>query len=282
MHIPWRYPFLPPPAPDGPSIVGPALARREFDVIADQLLAHMDKHGIEKTVIMRGLFPALNATLGELVATHPDRFIAFGSWELEPLTGSPPRESDSGLKALEESLQSPAFRGAGEYDLGRFNAVPPEQAYTGFIPTLELCRTYGAPIMFHMCWDPGPIPTKYKDPLMLEPLVQQFPDVNFMIAHMGKYDTTYFESALMLARKFPNVLLTTSTTRMEFVERAVDELGAERIVFGSDWSIQHGILGLEKGYDIYERNLDIVRNARIGDGDKRLILGENLAKLLNI
>ena len=41
---------------------------------------------------------------------------------------APPRESVQGLRALEESLKLPVFRGAGEFDLGRFTGVPPELA----------------------------------------------------------------------------------------------------------------------------------------------------------
>jgi predicted TIM-barrel fold metal-dependent hydrolase len=117
---------------------------------------------------------------------------------------------------------------------------------------------------------------------MLEPLAFAFPEVPIMVAHMGKYDQTFFEYAMMLARKCTNVYLTTSNTRREFVERAVGEIGAERLIFGSDWSMQHGILGERQGFDVYEKNLDIVRDAAIDDAEKALILGGNLASLIGI
>jgi predicted TIM-barrel fold metal-dependent hydrolase len=87
---------------------------------------------------------------------------------------------------------------------------------------------------------------------------------------------------MMLARKNANVYLTTSNTRTDFIERAVAEIGAERLIFGSDWSMQHGILGEQQGFDVYAKNLDAVRNARIDESEKALILGENLAGLLGI
>jgi len=99
---------------------------------------------------------------------------------------------------------------------------------------------------------------------------------------MGKFDITFFESAMMLARRRSNVYLTTSNTRREFVERAVEEIGAERLIFGSDWSMQHGIVAEKKGFDVYAKNLDVVRLAKIDEAEKRLILGENLASLLGI
>jgi predicted TIM-barrel fold metal-dependent hydrolase len=76
--------------------------------------------------------------------------------------------------------------------------------------------------------------------------------------------------------------LTTSNTRREFIERAVEEIGAERLIFGSDWSMQHGIVGGKKGFDVYTHNLAAVLDAKISESEKALILGENLARLLGI
>jgi hypothetical protein len=46
--------------------------------------------------------------------------------------------------------------------------------------------------------------------------------------------------------------------------------------------MQHGILGERQGFDVYEKNLDIVRDAAIDDAEKALILGGNLAALIGI
>ena len=42
---------------------------------------------------------------------------------------------------------------------------------------------------------------------------------------MGKKDFTFFEAALMVARRFPKVYLSTSNTAPEFLVRAVREIG---------------------------------------------------------
>jgi predicted TIM-barrel fold metal-dependent hydrolase len=147
---------------------------------------------------------------------------------------------------------------------------------------MEICRKHNKPIMFHTSYDGSKVSMAYKNPIMLEPLAFEFPDVPIMVCHMGKYDVTFFEYAMMLARKCGNVYLTTSNTRTEFIERAVAEIGAERLIFGSDWSMQHGILGGRQGFDVYAENLDAVRKARLDEAEKALILGVNLANLLGI
>ena len=278
----WRYPYIAAPNPKIRPMIAEAVANDRYDNHTDTLISRMDHHGIEKAVIMRGAFPTKNADLAAIIAKHPDRFVGFTSWDVEPTAGTPPHETIKSLTALEKGFTEFGFLGAGEFSLDRYIPLPPDQAYLGYIPIMELCRKHKKPIMFHTGYDGGKVAMGYRNPIMFEPLAFEFPDVPIMICHMGKYDMTFFEYAMMLARKNLNVYLTTSNAKMEFIERAVAEIGPERIVFGSDWSMQHGILGERQGFDVYEENLDAVRKAKLDEGEKRMILGENLANLLGI
>ena len=279
----WRYPYIPGALPTLRGVVAESVKKGAFDNLTDALLKRMDRHGIEKAVIMRGNYPARNADLAAIVAKHPHRFVSFAGWDLEAPIGNPPRESPKALAALERGFTEHGCKGAGEFGLPRFEPLAPDVAWQGFVATLELCRKHGGkPVMFHTGYDAGRVLSGYKNPIHFEPLEFEFPDVPIMIAHMGKYDLTFFEYAMMLARKCPNIYLTTSNTRTEFIERAVEEIGAERLIFGSDWSMQHGILGEKQGFDVIEKNLTAVRRARISDTEKALILGENLARLIGI
>jgi predicted TIM-barrel fold metal-dependent hydrolase len=282
MNTKWRYPYIPGALPQIRTVVAESVRAGHFDDLTATLIDRMDRHGVEKAVIMRGAFPARNADLAAIVAKHPDRFAAFAAWDTESPVGNPPRESPKGLEAVERGLTEHGCLGVGEVELSRFAPLSPENAWQGYVPTLEICRKHGKPIMFHTSYDGGKVPMQYKNPIMLEPLAFEFPDVPILVCHMGKYDTTFFEYAMMLARKCQNIYLTTSNTRTAFIERAVEEIGPERLIFGSDWSMQHGILGERNGFDVYEKNLDAIRSARLDEGEKTLILGENLAGLLGI
>ena len=282
MQIKWRWPYIPAPSKNLAAVVAESISQNKFDDISDALIGHMDRYEIDQSVIMRGAFPAKNSELDRIARRHPGRFLVFGSWDLEPVVGDPPHESAAGLEALERGFIDHNCLGAGEFELGRFQPLPPERSYLGFVPTMEICNKHKKPIMFHTGYDGAHAALAYKNPLMLEPLAIDFPDVSIMVAHMGKYDITYFEYAMMLARKCSNIYLTTSNTRTEFITRAVEEIGPERIIFGSDWSMQHGILGIQRGIDVHDRNLRAVREAKIDESEKALILGENLANLLGI
>lgn len=141
------------------------------------------------------------------------------------------------------------------FDLG----ARPDDVLAAARPLLDYCAGRGLPIFFHtgndaythhVDWlyperedrrpdDPPyrvrPAHNALRNPALVEDLALEFPTVPMIIAHMGKKDFTFFEAALMVARRFPKVYLTTSNTAQEFLERAVREIGPERILFGTDW-----------------------------------------------
>jgi predicted TIM-barrel fold metal-dependent hydrolase len=104
-------------------------------------------------------------------------------------------------------------------------------------------------------------------PSDLAELARRFPEVRFISAHAGGE----WEQGLRAVRGSPNVLVETSgfDPTAGFIDMAVRELGAERIVFGSH--LPSRSLGTELGK---------VLSARISEADRRLILGANLRRLL--
>ena len=104
-------------------------------------------------------------------------------------------------------------------------------------------------------------------PTDLAELAKRFPEVRFACAHAGgEWDT-----GIRAVRDCPNVSIETSgfDPTAGFIEMAVRELGAERIIFGSH--LPSRSLGTELGK---------VLGADISAADRRLILGENLRRWL--
>lgn len=104
-------------------------------------------------------------------------------------------------------------------------------------------------------------------PSELAELARRFPQQPFLCAHAGGE----WERGIRAVQGTPNILIETSgfDATAGFLEMAVRELGAERIVFGSH--LPSRSLGTELGKVI---------GAQIPEHDKRLILGENYRKLL--
>ncbi len=72
-----------------------------------------------------------------------------------------------------------------------------------------------------------------------------------------------------LARRYPNVSVDTSQVSMKFIELAVKELGADKIIFGSDGPEQDSRVELYK-----------IRLLKLPPADEAKILSGNILRLL--
>lgn len=104
-------------------------------------------------------------------------------------------------------------------------------------------------------------------PSELAELALRHPEQKFICAHAGGE----WEQGIRAVREIPNILVETSgfDATAGFIEMAVRDLGAERIIFGSH--LPSRSLGTE---------LAKIIGAGISEQDRKLILGENFRKLL--
>jgi predicted TIM-barrel fold metal-dependent hydrolase len=108
-------------------------------------------------------------------------------------------------------------------------------------------------------------------PLAIGALCRRFPDVTVLMDHMGYREWT--SDAVEAARDNPNLYLGTTISAFEpsTIERAIRELGPERVVYGSNWPNVYSDLAVEA-----------IRRAKFGREAEELILGGNLARILNL
>jgi predicted TIM-barrel fold metal-dependent hydrolase len=108
-------------------------------------------------------------------------------------------------------------------------------------------------------------------PLGIGVLARRFPEVTILMDHMGYREWT--SDAIEVARDNPNVYLGTTIAAVEpvTVERAVRELGPERVVYGSNWPNVYSDLAVEA-----------IRRQKLGDETEQLVLGGNLARILGM
>ena len=135
-------------------------------------------------------------------------------------------------------------------------------------PLVERIAELNGVIMQHTWFVTGGKPKpEMSTPSELVELSKKFPEQKFVCAHAGGE----WEVGIRAVRDSPNILVETSgfDPTAGFIETAVRELGAERIVFGSH--LPSRSLGTEVGKII---------GADISDDDRRLIFGENYRQLL--
>lgn len=101
-----------------------------------------------------------------------------------------------------------------------------------------------------------------------------FSNIRFLLAHMNFHEPSV---ALDIATDHPNVVVDTSWQPAETVGEAVRRIGAERVLFATDWPFMGQ--NLQVGLD---RVRTCVKTGLITEEQSRLVLGANAAKLFGI
>ncbi len=131
----------------------------------------------------------------------------------------------------------------------------------GFSEILSFASNYNMTVSLHTI-----------DLAQMQTMALRHKDINFVFAHPGAPEQLSEHISVM--KKCPNVYLDLSGTglhRYGILKKLCSEVGAERILFGTDYPICNA-----KMY------VNAVLGEHISDNEKELILGRNAARLLNL
>lgn len=134
-------------------------------------------------------------------------------------------------------------------------------------PVYELCLEYGMPVLLH-CFCPVRGATSDQNPPeAIAVVARRHPDLTVMLAHQGGDFIRGVEAVIGLS----NVYVDFSGTYGErgMVDYAVERLGADHVIFGSDMP----------GSDIYH-NLGKVYGADLTEEQRDLVLWKNAERIL--
>jgi hypothetical protein len=203
-----------------------------------KLIAEMDRSGIEKLVMINYVTPEVvgftedaNEFSAGMARPYPDRLIPFG--------GIDPRRVPDVAAALDLLL--------GDLQLRGIKLHPPHQFFhandylnggemCGLATVYEKCIEYNVPVMVHTGTSVFPrARNRYADPMDLDDVIVDFPELNLIIAHGGR--PLYMEETFFLLRRSANVFVDISSvppknllTYFPWIERV-----AGQAMFGSDW-----------------------------------------------
>ena len=146
------------------------------------------------------------------------------------------------------------------------NEVAPDAPET--MELLEEVNPLDIPVIFHAGW--GALgESRYGFAYHFHQVLETFPQINFIIAHMGFYQPGPF---LKLMQKHPNAFCDLSWQPARIIRKAVNLLGEDRIMFGTDWP-----------YNLQSTSLDIVLRITRGNAALRdKILYENAAQIIQL
>ena len=135
------------------------------------------------------------------------------------------------LEEAERFLDHPKFLGLKLHPL--IDGYLPNDPSVHPLMELLLARG-GLPVLVH-CGHPI-----FTLPWSIEELAVSFPDVKVIIGHMGHGNVVYINASIDIAARNPNVYLETSGMPMHTkIKEAVERVGVERVLYGSDAPFHH-------------------------------------------
>lgn len=192
----------------------------------ERLVKGMDTLGVTQSVI-HSLEPL--TTTQEILdetAKYPGRFCVFGSVES---THPDP------VGYLAPFIENHLIHGVKIHPM--VGGYQPQNFTSKASDFVALASEFGLPVAIHT----GHIPIEAlsKDVACLKlseiaPLIKAFPDCTFILNHMGWES---WRAAIDLAKRHQNIILETSWQPAKIIRRAVDAVGPERVIFGSDFPL---------------------------------------------
>jgi len=225
---------------------------------AGSLVESMDRYGVDHSVVftLDGFFGNTkhhNDELARFVGEHPGRLTAFASVY--------PRAAD----AADEVRRAVTALGMKGLKLHPWvQGISPLEDYMD--PIAEACAELGVPMIFHDGTPP------YCTPLQFALLAERHPDVTVILGHSGLLDL--WPEALAAGRRVPNIWLCLCGPPTYALQKLVDGVPHERILFGSD-------IGFGSDYQLRHR-LEQVRSLDLASDALDAILGGNAARLLGL
>jgi predicted TIM-barrel fold metal-dependent hydrolase len=188
------------------------------------LLAEMDRVGVDKAVLTSTLSRVEDETL-EVVSAHRDRL-----W-LSATADDPDRPRQQSMAVRSRAAE-------GTVDLVRVSPLLHQRPlnHAVFYPLYATCEELGLPVSINI-GIPGPrVRSRCQDPVLLEDVLIDFPDLVVIGAHMGH---PYEELLIEYMIKWPNLYLSNSAYLARYMHPSLvrfmdSRRGRGRVLFASD------------------------------------------------
>jgi len=219
----------------------------------EEQVAEMERLGISLAAVsasraLSGDLQGGNDEVADAIRRFPGRFVGYCH-----VSGNFP---ETMAAELERCFAIEGFRGIKVYQVG----CPYDDER--FQPAWDFARQRGMPVLAH---------TWGGDLTGLDKAAERNPEVTFLAGHTGS--AFVYKPYIEAAERCPNLYLdiTYSREHTNMIEHIVEEVGADRVVWGSDapcFSMSH--------------QLSKVLFARIPDEAKRKVIYDNAARLFGL
>ncbi len=187
------------------------------------LIVSMDRFDIERSglSILNGVLTSeLNDRVLAAVKECPDRIVGFAYIN--------PREAGA-VNEVRRCLDSGYFRGV-KFHSWKHGYFPDNN--TALDGIIDAITPYDVPILCHTGTAPLALPQQWAT------IAARHPDATFVFAHIGYLDFGY--GCVECVKPLSNVYVDTAgQVEIQVIEKALEELGPDRILFATDWPYKY-------------------------------------------
>ena len=213
----------------------------------ERYLRRATQAGIRRTVLFAAFnsdYAVANREVARIVHSRPDRFLGFAFV-------NPAADRGRVVRLVREAVEQFGFVGI---KLHRYDARISREV-------CEVARAFSSPVLYDVMGEVS----------VCELLAQEYPDVNFIIPHLGSFADDWRAQIAFIDHlaRHPNIYTDTAgVRRFDILEQAVKRAGARKILFGSDGPWLHPGVELAK-----------VRVLGLSRTDEDLVLAGNFLRL---
>lgn len=204
--------------------------------------------GINKTIVFSAFhsdYAQANEQVARIVARYPSRLIGFAFVHAT-------RDAGRIFQMVQRAAAHWRFRGIKVHG---YDAMPTREV-------CEVARVFRMPILADVVGQAS----------IVEMLAPQYPDVNFIIPHLGSFGDDWRAQQQVVDQlvRYPNVYTDTAgIRRFDYIVQAVRRAGPHKVLFGSDGPWLHPEVELHK-----------IRLLGLSPQRAALILGGNALRLI--
>ena len=196
----------------------------DVGITPEELVAQMEEYNIEKTIV--STFPIKESI--EAVDKYPDKLIG-AAWVN-------PMDPDA-VEVIHDAVENHGFKAIKLHPLCQAYLPNDECVF----PIAEVAEKLGIPLMIHTGHPPFSLPWSVGQ------LAELYPNVKIVMIHMGHGNGMYVQSAIDMAKKYPNLYLETSGMPMHTkIREAYRTVGADRVMWGLDAPFHHPTVEIQR------------------------------------
>jgi len=253
---------------------------------SDTLIEQMDENNIDYGLVQARPGSVTNDQVAESVRKHPDRL--FGLFRIghdqeaaHDYVEDPGPVRDAAPDHIDYCVQELGMVGMGELFVRAVTReIDPELIARDMKPIMDACARNKIPIQIPTAWSQFPGGLIYGNPIWTDEIACRWPDTPVILTKMGRSLSTYFEPSLVVAMRNANVYLDVVGTRPDHLRQAIDTIGSERILFGTDWSATWR-WGREP-VDRYTLRLNVLKDANLTEDERENILWRNAVRVFGL